>query len=206
MITIVNYGLGNIQAFVNIYKLLNIETNVASSAEELARASRIILPGVGAFDWAMARLNASGLRETLDELVLERRVPVFGVCVGMQMMCQRSDEGQLPGLGWLDADVVRFDVGEGARQGLQLPHMGWNDVVPAGPDPLFDGLDDGRFYFLHSYYVRPREPVQTLASTDYGGTFTSAVRSGHICATQFHPEKSHEWGVALLRNFAEQPC
>ncbi|PJI89804.1 imidazole glycerol phosphate synthase subunit HisH [Sphingomonas koreensis] len=202
MITIADYGLGNIRAFVNIYKKLNIDVAVAQTAAELELASRIILPGVGAFDWAMARLNASGLRDTLDELVLGRKLPVFGVCVGMQMMCKRSDEGELPGLGWLDAEVVRFDVGEGSRQGLQLPHMGWNDVAPVATDSLFEGLDDWRCYFLHSYYVRPIDPAITLAQTNYGGLFTSAVRSGNVCATQFHPEKSHGWGVALLRNFA----
>lgn len=202
MITIADYGLGNIRAFVNIYKMLNIDVAVARTPAELAQATRIILPGVGAFDWAMTRLNASGLREPLDELVMGRKLPVFGVCVGMQMMCKRSDEGVLPGLGWLDAEVVRFDAGEGARRGLQLPHMGWNDVAPRSRDCLFRGLDAWRCYFLHSYYVRPFDPAITLAETDYGGVFTSAVRADNVCATQFHPEKSHDWGVALLRNFA----
>jgi glutamine amidotransferase len=204
LITIADYGLGNVRAFVNIYKKLNIPVAVAKTAADLAQASRIILPGVGAFDWAMARLNGSGLREPLDEMVLHRKVPVFGVCVGMQMMCKRSDEGELPGLGWLDAEVVRFDVGEGSRQGMQLPHMGWNDVTPLSRDCLFSGLDDWRCYFLHSYYVRPINPAIALAQTDYAGMFTSAVRQDNVCATQFHPEKSHDWGVALLRNFALQ--
>lgn len=204
MITIVDYGLGNIRAFVNIYRRLNIPVEAARSAAELAGASRIILPGVGAFDWAMARLNASGMRDTLDELVLGQGKPVLGVCVGMQMMAGRSEEGTLPGLGWLDAEVRRFEIEADTNQALRLPHMGWNDVSPASRDGLFQGLEDVRCYFLHSYYLRPLTPEITLATTDYHGAFTSAVRAGNIHGTQFHPEKSHDWGIGLLRNFGSQ--
>src|SRR6185503_14119795 len=126
------------------------------------------------------------------------------VCVGMQMMCERSEEGALPGLGWLDAEVVRFQADGSSTQGIRLPHMGWNDVLPESRECLFDGLDDVRCYFLHSYYVRPRDPAITLARTEYDGVFTCAVRSANVFATQFHPEKSHDWGVAVLRNFALQ--
>lgn len=202
MITLVNYGLGNIKAFANIYKRLNIETRIASTKAELEGARRIILPGVGAFDWAMDRLNASGMRDCLDDLVLNQGASVIGVCVGMQIMAARSDEGEAAGLGWFDAEIRRLDT-RGTSEKLHMPHMGWNDVAPVEAGGLFEGIEAPRFYFLHSYYFSPAKSEQTLAETDYEGRFTSAVRSGRIFGVQFHPEKSHHWGVRLLKNFAE---
>lgn len=202
MITLVSYGLGNVQAFANIYRRLNIPVQIAQTVDELVTAERIILPGVGAFDWAMTRLEASGLRPCLEDLVLVRRRPVLGVCVGMQMMARHSDEGQLPGLGWIDAEVRRFDAGH-FTQRTHLPHMGWNDVMLRRTECLFKNMASPRFYFLHSYYFAPAREEDTLAVTDYNGPFTSAVRVGNIFGTQFHPEKSHQWGIQLLRNFAE---
>jgi imidazole glycerol-phosphate synthase subunit HisH len=202
MITVVNYGLGNIQAFVNIYKRLNIPVKVAQTSVELAGAEKIILPGVGAFDWAMGCLDASGMRACLDDLVLNQQRPVLGICVGMQMMAQCSDEGEMPGLGWIDAEVKRFDE-KSFHQKTHLPHMGWNDVTPAQTGTLFTGLQSPRFYFLHSYYFLPGKPDNILATTDYNGSFSSATQAGHIYGVQFHPEKSHSWGVQLLKNFAE---
>ena len=205
MISIVDYGLGNILAFANIYKKLNIPVQVVSSSSELASAERIILPGVGSFDWAMTQLNDSGMREMLDTLALDRGVPVIGVCVGMQMMAKRSDEGQLDGLGWIDADVKRFDEST-FTQPTHLPHMGWNDVIPVVSHPLFYGLEtDARFYFLHSYYFSEGDPGQILTQTDYNGLYTSSAQRGNVLGVQFHPEKSHHWGVRLLKNFAEMP-
>lgn len=179
-----------------------MQVEIASTSEELSRAKKIILPGVGAFDWAMSRLNDSGLREMLDELVLEKHIPVLGVCVGMQMMAKHSEEGILPGLGWIDAMVKRFDDITFTHM-THLPHMGWNDVTPVTNSGLFSGLVLPRFYFLHSYYFVPKLESQTLATTEYGSVFTSAVSSGHIYGVQFHPEKSHDCGIRLLRNFAE---
>lgn len=202
MITLVDYGLGNIQAFAHIYKRLNIPCQVAKSTQELATANRLILPGVGAFDWAMDRLQASGMREMLDDLVLNQQKPVLGICVGMQMMALRSDEGKSPGLGWINAEVKRFDETH-FHQKTHLPHMGWNEATPIEHDGLFKHLPSPRFYFLHSYYFAPLDSTHTLATTDYSGTFTSAVRHGHIFGVQFHPEKSHDWGVQLLKNFSE---
>lgn len=203
MITIVDYGLGNIQAIANIYRRLDIPVTTAQNAATLAQAQRIVLPGVGAFDWAMSRLNASGMRETLDCLVLQDKRPVIGICVGMQMLAGRSDEGSEPGLGWIDASVRLFDDARFAGP-THLPHMGWNDVAARGADPLFDGLQqDARFYFLHSYYFEPHVSSDTLATTDYGGEFCCAVRHGNVLGVQFHPEKSHQWGIRLLKNFAE---
>lgn len=208
MITIVDYGVGNVQAFVNMYKRLNIDARSARSADELRGAQRIILPGVGSFDHAMESLQASGMRETLDELVLQQAVPVLGVCVGMQMLARRSDEGQAAGLGWIDGEVRALRPALGQRT-LPLPHMGWNDVLPRAGDPLFRGMEgDARFYFLHSFYFECGRPEDNAAaSVHYGVDFTCAVRRAHVTGVQFHPEKSHHWGAALLKNFAqEQAC
>jgi glutamine amidotransferase len=199
-VTLADYGLGNIQAFANIYHRLNIEVQVATTSEQLMAAEKIILPGVGAFDWAMTRLNESGFRDALDSAVIANGVPVLGVCVGMQMMAHHSEEGRLPGLGWLDAEVLHFDSLE--IDDAPLPHMGWNDVQPQTIGGLFEGIDAPRYYFLHSYYIAPKSSVDVLATSDYGISFASAVQSGHIFGTQFHPEKSHSWGIDLLRNFA----
>lgn len=202
MIVIVDYGLGNVQAFANIYKRLDIPVTFGRCADDLVDATHIVLPGVGAFDWAMERLTASGMRGALDRLVLEEKRPVLGICVGMQMMARRSDEGTAAGLGWFDADVRRFD--ESRIQGkTHLPHMGWNDVAPMSEQDLFNDLGgSARFYFLHSYYFAPHDPADVLATADYGDRFACAVRRGNVYGVQFHPEKSHGWGVQLLKNFA----
>jgi glutamine amidotransferase len=203
MIGIVNYGLGNVLAIANIYKRLSVPAEIVDTPETLSKADKIILPGVGAFDWAMTRLNDSGMRDQIEELVLERQRPVLGICVGMQMMAASSEEGELPGFGWFDAEVRRFDESRFTSKTL-LPHMGWNDVQPKEHDKLFRGLDEGsRFYFLHSYYFVPRRDTDVLAETDYNGAFASSVQRGNIFGVQFHPEKSHQWGIRLLQNFAE---
>jgi imidazole glycerol-phosphate synthase subunit HisH len=202
MIVIVHYGLGNVQAFANIYKRLNIPAGIAETPEAILDADRIILPGVGAFDWAMRRLDASGLRPALEKAVSQGK-PVLGICVGMQMLAERSDEGILPGLGWIDGEVKRFDEAS-FTQKTRLPHMGWNDVTPRNGHGLFRELEAGaRFYFLHSYYFMPRNPDHVLATTDYNGRYASAVQAGNVLGVQFHPEKSHAWGIQLLKNFAE---
>ena len=202
MIAIVRYGLGNVQAFANIYKRLNIPAEIAKTPEAILASDRIILPGVGAFDWAMKRLEASGLRPALEEAV-GRGKPVLGICVGMQILARRSDEGTLPGLGWIDGEVKRFDETTFSQK-TRLPHMGWNDVVPCNGNSLFRELETGaRFYFLHSYYFVPRNPDHVLATTDYNVRYASAVQAGHVLGVQFHPEKSHAWGIQLLKNFAE---
>lgn len=201
MITLIDYGLGNIQAFMNIFKQLNLPCRKASNAQELADAKKLILPGVGAFDWAMERLQKSGMRESLDDLVLNQGVPVLGVCVGMQMMARCSEEGEMNGLGWISGEVRRFDETT-LLDKTRLPHMGWNDVFPKD-HPLFKGMTDPQFYFLHSYYFSTDSTDGVLAETEYGGRFASAVNNQMIFGVQFHPEKSHHWGVQLLKNFAE---
>ena len=197
-----NYGIGNIAAFIDIYKKLNINVNVASNRLEIMQARRLILPGVGSFDWAMNRLNSSGMRDTLDELVLDKGIPILGICVGMQMMARASKEGVLSGLNWIPGEVILLGAGEGSLR-KNLPHMGWNDVKPMGSDILFKGLPNSRFYFLHSYCYAPDNVDNILSITDYGVNFSSSIKLNNIYGTQFHPEKSHHWGVTLLKNFSE---
>ena len=202
MITIINYGSGNIRAFANVYKQLNIPVNIATQCDDLKTATKIILPGVGAFDHAMERLEYSGMRQTLDELVLKHNTPVLGVCVGMQMFACSSEEGRLPGLGWVDGVVKKMDPTT-LIHATRLPHMGWNDVQPIIKNSLFRDFDQvSRFYFLHSYSFHCNKKEEVLALTDYGEPFASAVSSGNIYGVQFHPEKSHQCGIQLLNNFA----
>ena len=203
MITIIDYGVGNIFAFQNAYKRLDISTKIAKTRQDLVNAKKLILPGVGSFDYAMNQLNVSGMREKLDELVLEEKVPVIGICVGMQIMGNRSDEGKLDGLQWIDSEILKFDESL-IQQRTKLPHMGWNDVTPVKIHPLFKGLEnEAIFYFLHSYYFKCNNPTESIALSDYGISFSSAVNRDNIYGIQFHPEKSHHFGEKLLHNFAK---
>lgn len=203
MITIINYGCGNIKAIQNVFHKLSIETKVANIADDLINAEKLILPGVGAFDFAMQKLADSGMRDKIDELVLEKKILVLGICVGLQLMAIDSEEGVLKGLGWINASVKKFDISK-LNKLVNLPHMGWNDVSPSKPTPLFDGLDNhAKFYFLHSYYMSCNDNAQILAKSDYAGEFVCAVNRENIYGVQFHPEKSHHYGVKLLENFAK---
>jgi imidazole glycerol-phosphate synthase subunit HisH len=202
MIGIIDYGLGNVNAFLNAYRRLNIAAMPVRTAGELDGVARVILPGVGAFDHAMARLEASGMHEPLSLAATERGVPVLGVCVGMQILAASSEEGERAGLGLVPGRVRHLSAID--RTGtLQLPHMGWNDVRGLLSNPLFAGLeDDARFYFLHSYYFECPADVEA-GTAEYGAEFSCAVRLRNIFGVQFHPEKSHHYGMRLLRNFAE---
>jgi len=201
MVTIIDYGVGNVEALLRIFQQLGVSAVRARCCEDLALAERLILPGVGAFDWAMTKLNSSGMRDQVTKLVQVNRAPLLGICVGMQMLARGSDEGVLPGLGWVTGDVRRFDPVVGGMT-LQLPHMGWNDLRVLKSDPLFDGLSDPRFYFLHSYRFAHCAQDEVLAETDYGEGFPSVVKSKNVYGIQCHPEKSHHWGMTLLSNFA----
>jgi len=203
MITIIDYGLGNILAFSNTYKRLNVEVKVARKAGDLEGATKLILPGVGAFDHAMDLFQRSGMRERTEELVLGKKVPVLGICVGMQILASASDEGTSPGLGWIQGTVKKFDVTR-LPHSTHLPHMGWNDVAPLRQAALFNQLQyDARFYFLHSYYFRCADQGDALAQAKYGDYFTCAVNHENVYGVQFHPEKSHHYGAQLLKNFAD---
>lgn len=200
MISIVDYGLGNVRAFVNIYRHLNMNVQLARTPDDIYGSEKVILPGVGSFDHAMAKLNESGMREALERRVAKDELPILGICVGMQMLANRSDEGLSAGLGWIDAEVRQFDRSV-FEQRTHLPHMGWNDVAPREHDGLFEHLEESRFYFLHSYYIDPVNESDVLARAEYGGNFCCAVRNGKVHGVQFHPEKSHHWGIRLLENF-----
>lgn len=202
MITIIDYGLGNIRAFANVYDRLNIKTKIAHSAKDINGATKIILPGVGSFDYAMSQLNSSGMRDELEKQVLINKIPVVGICVGMQMLAKSSDEGTLSGLGWIDGYVKLFDVSKIPYK-TQLPHMGWNTIDPKNENKLLYSFDkNSRFYFLHSYYFVCNNSEDAICKTEYGLSFTSAVNNKNIYGIQFHPEKSHSNGVQLLHNFA----
>jgi imidazole glycerol-phosphate synthase subunit HisH len=203
MITIINYGLGNIKAFVNVYSRLNIKTKIANTASDLIDCEKLILPGVGSFDYAMELLNASGLRDELEKQVLMNRIPIMGVCVGLQMLAKSSDEGTLPGLGWIDGHVKIFDP-KNMPYKIRLPHMGWNNIFQVKKSKVLAGIDrEARFYFLHSYYFSCNNSEDKISVSEYGAKFTSAINRENIYGVQFHPEKSHNNGIKLLKNFAE---
>jgi len=203
MIRIVDYGVGNIQAFVTMFKRLGIPAKRAHTPADLADATRLILPGVGAFDHAIQLLNQSGMREPLEAMVLRQQVPVLGVCVGMQMLASGSDEGVLPGLNWIPGRVRAFANTPEAEH-LPMPHMGWNDLQVKPGAKLFTGFEpQPRFYFLHSYYFACDDQAHVAATATYGLQFDCVVSKGYIHGVQCHPEKSHHFGAQLLKNFAE---
>jgi glutamine amidotransferase len=203
MIRVIDYGVGNIQAFMTMFKRLDLPATRAQSAADLAGATRLILPGVGAFDPAMRKLNQSGMRPALEDLVLGQQVPVLGVCVGMQMLATASDEGVLPGLNWVPGRVRSFESNPLAQK-LPMPHMGWNDLAVKPNHRLFTDFEaDPRFYFLHSYYFECNDAAHVAATAEYGLNFDCVVSNGHIHGVQCHPEKSHHFGAQLLKNFAE---
>jgi imidazole glycerol-phosphate synthase subunit HisH len=204
MITIIDYGLGNINAIHTVYKNLNIPVTVVSKPSDLDNAEKLILPGVGTFDFAMDKLNKSGLRDKLNKLVNDNDVPILGICVGMQMMAENSEEGQMDGLGWVKGDVLHFKHIKSDDKKMDVPHMGWNSITPKIENPLIAGLSkDSYFYFLHSYYCEVHDDTIIVSSTKYGNDFVSTINDGNIYGVQFHPEKSHQFGIQLLKNFSE---
>lgn len=203
MIAILDYGMGNVKAFANILQRLGVLFEVIDRPGPLANASKIILPGVGAIDEAVSRLDALQFTPALHERVLGEGIPILGVCVGMQLFARESEEGRLPGFGWLDAQVKRFDQSQLDERAV-VPHMGWNEAVPAQQGGLFEGItQNARFYFLHSYYMCCHVHDDIAAVARYGDEFTCAVRRNNIYGVQFHPEKSHAAGVQVLKNFVE---
>lgn len=202
MIAIIDYGSGNVGAIANIYKQLRIPHKITGDVKELEEAERYILPGVGAFDATMGYLNQSGMMALLNEQVLGRRKKVLGICVGMQILAESSEEGVLPGLGWIPGRVRKIDISS-LSASPRLPHMGWNTVSPRPGASLFDGVDEAQgFYFLHSYHFETTDAGDVSATVDYGRKLVCAVAHGNVYGMQFHPEKSHANGVTVFRNFA----
>jgi len=203
MIGIVNYGSGNIYAITNIYNRLGIPHILTDDHEELKKADKLILPGVGAFDETMDLLNKSGLKGLLDELVTVQKKPIIGVCVGMQIMAKGSEEGDKEGFGWINGTVKKIDKNL-LSQKPHLPHMGWNSTSPKKESKLLKDINhEIGFYFLHTYYLFVENEKDTLTTTDYGQEFTSSVNCDNVYGVQFHPEKSHSNGIQVFKNFAE---
>lgn len=201
MITVIDYGLGNVGSIINMGKKAGGRMGFSADPEVIRRSDKLILPGVGAFDRGMQKLEERGLVDLLREVVIQEKKPILGICLGVQLFTHGSDEGHLPGLGWVPARTVRFDFPPEAKK-LAVPHMGWNRVIPARQDPLFDGLPtDSRFYFVHSFHLQCDHPDLPLAWADYGSRFACAIRQDNIWGVQFHPEKSHKFGLQLMRNF-----
>jgi glutamine amidotransferase len=199
MIAIVDYGMGNLGSIQNMLRKVGAEATVTADPKTIAASDKLILPGVGAFDRALENLNRLGLVPFLNEQVIDRKKPVLGICLGMQLMTNRSDEGGLPGLGWLDAETLKF-----GNIAQRVPHMGWNTVDIKREDPLFKEMyDEPRFYFVHSYYVKCHDDSNVLTTTKYGEDFCSSFVKSNIHGVQYHPEKSHKFGMKLLKNFAE---
>lgn len=201
MIGIVNYGAGNIKALQKIFRDNDVSHKVVESSNEISNCDKLILPGVGHFDYVMKKLKKSNLINSLNEMVISKRKPILGICVGMQIMGTSSDEGSEYGLGWIHGEVKEFDKSL-LKQKPYLPHMGWNTIVPTSENPLFKGINyEQGFYFVHSFYFKAKNYDNVLSTTDYGVTFHSSINSENIFATQFHPEKSHRNGEQLLMNF-----
>jgi imidazole glycerol-phosphate synthase subunit HisH len=203
MICLIDYGSGNVGALMNIFKQRKIAHFLSNKPSEFAQADRFLLPGVGAFDPTMAQLRASGILDALGEEVVGKGKRVLGICVGMHLLAEGSDEGELPGLGWIKGHVRKIDPSK-LKAPPHLPHMGWNSIDVQGTRTLFEGVDCARgFYFLHSYYFAAASAADVSATVTYGGTLPCAVERDNVFGIQFHPEKSHHSGVRLLQNFAE---
>lgn len=203
MIVIIDYGMGNLGSILNMLKKVGAQAKVSAGVEEIEQADKLILPGVGAFDSGMQRLAELGLIDVLNEKVLRRKTPTLGVCLGMQLLMKRSAEGALPGLGWIDGETIRFQF-DPRETRLKIPHMGWNTAAVQRDGALFKEVEPGaRFYFVHSFHVVCHDPQDVVALTHYGYDFASAVQRGNVMGVQFHPEKSHKFGMKIYKNFVE---
>lgn len=202
MITIVDYGMGNLASVQNMFKRIGVASEITRDVKKIEEAEKILLPGVGAFDAAVQRIDEAGLRSVLSKKALEDKVPVLGICLGMQLLTQDSEEGKLKGLGWIPAHTVRFQFDASAN--MKVPHMGWNEIDIVNEYPIVKDLPaEPRFYFVHSYYVKADDEKHVIAKTTYGHPFHSMITNGeNIFGAQFHPEKSHKFGMKLLENFA----
>jgi len=200
-VTIVDCGIGNIRSVQRMFEAADASAEIVADPAALRSAERIVLPGVGAFDAGMTALDQGGWIGALNE-ARARGIPILGICLGMQMLCRRSEEGVLPGLGWIAADVIQIDLGGDAR--LKLPHMGWSVVAPRRANPLVpDDEGEQRFYHVHRYRAVCDDPADVLCTTTYGTEFVTGVIHGNVMGLQFHPEKSHRFGLGVMRHFAQ---
>lgn len=204
-IGIVGCGLGNVASIQRMFEAVDCDAEIIADASDIERCDKLVLPGVGAFDAGMRLLNEGGWVEPLNRAAKQRRIPILGICLGMQLLCRSSEEGDLPGLGWIEADVRIIDTG-GNRK-LKLPHMGWSVTqLKRNSELLPDDGEEKRFYYVHKYRVVCDRDEDVLAMADYGKPFVSAVQRGNICGVQFHPEKSHRFGKELLSRFGQFAC
>jgi imidazole glycerol-phosphate synthase subunit HisH len=204
MITLIDYGMGNIGSIVNMVKKIGGDITIASNVDQMRNATKLVLPGVGSFDNGMKNLHERGMVDLLNQKVLKEKVPILGICLGMQLITKTSEEGVLPGLGWIDAHTVKFKSPIG-KEIIKIPHMGWNMIHLRKKSAIFEDMfEDPCFYFVHSYYVDCRDAEAILTTTHYGAEFVSSIQKENIFAVQFHPEKSHKYGLRLFKNFYEK--
>ncbi len=203
MITIVDYGLGNLGSIKNMLKKIGADSEITSDVNVISQATKLILPGVGAFDNGMKNLKELGLFEILNKKVLEDKTPVLGICLGMQLITNGSEEGIEPGFGWIDANTLKFKVNTNERK-FSIPHMGWEYVQQQKESKLLEGMfEEPKYYFVHSYYITCNQPEDELLKTHYSHDYVSGFEKGNILGVQFHPEKSHKYGMKMLKNFVE---
>lgn len=201
MIVIVNYETGNVNSILNMLKKIGVDAEISGDVRRIEEADKIILPGVGSFDFGMKNLQKSGLTAVLNKKVLQQKTPILGICLGMQLMTRKSEEGALSGFGWIDAETKRFRS-EGSMEGMKIPHMGWNTVRVCKGNSIIPDKRDLRFYFVHSYHVVCSKNEDVLTVTSYGPEFVSAFKKENIIGMQFHPEKSHKFGMEVMSNFS----
>lgn len=203
MIVIIDYGIGNLRSVLSKFERLKMEAAISSSIEDIQQADKLILPGVGHFGAGMTNLHQSGLVPVIEEQVLEKKKPLLGICLGMQLLTYGSEESDHPGLGWINGRVRKFEFAPSSDKKLRVPHMGWNDLTIVNPSPLLEDVPtDARFYFAHSYYVVLNVASNVIATTWYGYDVAAVLHQNNIWATQFHPEKSHRSGLRIIQNFA----
>jgi imidazole glycerol-phosphate synthase subunit HisH len=202
VVAILNYNVGNITSIHNMLKRIGIDALITDDVEVIEKASHLILPGIGSFDYCMKQIHSAPFYNQLNKWVFQDKKPILGVCVGHQMLFEQSEEGVEPGLGWIKGKVTKFESSN--LPGLRIPHMGWNYLSEFDKQsPLFKGFENPKFYFVHSYYSQPETEEVTLAKAEYGINFTCSVGYENIFGVQFHPEKSHKYGMQLYENFAK---
>ena len=202
MITIVDYGMGNLGSVLNMFKKVGAAAKITSDLNEITKAEKILLPGVGSFDAAMKRISDSGMKEVLDNKALVEKIPILGICLGMQLLTGGSEEGELNGLGWINGKAYHFN--NRIDDSLRVPHMGWNVATISNENQLTKNYSgEQRFYFIHSYFVLAEDEKHSMMKTNYGLSFDSALCQDNIFAAQFHPEKSHKFGMNFFKNFSK---